>query len=78
MAVKSIGVERLKWLYKDVKELTTPEERQLKEQNEWAWKEPDQDVTNDDEAEATVSPAAGEAEADSAAGVAAASGTMDS
>ncbi len=61
--VKKIGSEKLKALYSDSPPLTTAEERDLKAQNEWAWKDPERPVVNDDDEEAAAAAGGGEAAA---------------
>lgn len=57
--VKRIGIERLKQLYAGHPALTTAQERELKAQNGWAWKEPERPVFDDDYEEAEGSEGAG-------------------
>ena len=62
--VKKLGVAKLKEIYSDSPALTTAEERDLKSQNEWAWKEAEKPVENDDDDDAAATAGAGDAAAE--------------
>ena len=60
MAIKRIGIDKLKSLAADYPALTTAQERDLKAQNEWAWKEPERPVTDDSDSSPDTSSGAGD------------------
>ena len=64
--VKKIGAEKFKSLFVERPPLTAAEERELKAQNEWAWKEPEKAVVDDDDEDMVTDGAAAAGSSDAA------------